>query len=122
MEKFKLIETRKNKGYSQMYMAEMLCVDESNYCRREKGQSKISFAEWKKLAKILGVSIEDIFEPDENQFFIYHDNAIGNYQGTNNIYSVPDLLHETQQKYITKLEEENQSLKNRIAELEITKR
>ncbi|MDR1544022.1 MAG: helix-turn-helix domain-containing protein [Prevotellaceae bacterium] len=111
MEKLKLIETRKNKGYSQMYMAEKLCVDESNYCRRERGQSKISFAEWTKLANILGVSIEDIFEAEESQFFICKDSASGNYQGTNNIYSVPESLLETQQKYIQKLEEEIRSLK-----------
>ena len=111
MEKVKLIEARKNKGYSQMYMADKLCVDESNYCRREKGHSKISFAEWEKLAQILNVSVEDIYETDENQLFICKDNASGNYQGTNNIYSVPESLLETQQKYIKKLEEEIHYLK-----------
>ena len=111
MEKVKLIETRKNKGYSQLYMAEKLSINESNYCRREKGQAKISSVEWEKLAQILDVSVEDIFETDENQFFICKDSATGNYQGTNNIYSVPESLLETQQKYIKKLEEENQHLK-----------
>jgi len=118
MEKIKLIEKRKNKGFSQMYMAEKLCIDESNYCRREKGLSKISSVEWKKLSQILEVPIEDIFEADENQFFIYQDNAIGNYQGTNNIYSVPESLLETQQKYIKKLEEEIQHLKELLKKSE----
>jgi len=61
--------------------------------------------------------VEDIFETDENQFFIYHDNAIGNYQGTNNIYSVPESFIETQQKYIKKLEEENQKIINENRQL-----
>ena len=100
MEKVKLIDTRRHKGYSQMYMADKLSIDESNYCSREKGQSKINSDEWKKLAKMLDVPIEDIFESDENQFFICNDNASGNYQGTNNIYSVPEFLLETQKKYI----------------------
>ena len=112
MEKIKLIDARRHKGYSQMYMADKLCIDESNYCRREKGQSKISSDEWKKLAKILEVPIEDIFESDENQFFICNDNTSVHYQGTNNIYSVPESLLETQKKYIQKLEEENQYLKD----------
>jgi transcriptional regulator with XRE-family HTH domain len=119
MEKIKLIETRKNKGYSQLYMAEKLNVDESNYCRREKGQSKISSAEWEKLAQILGVSVEDIFEADENQFFICNDSATVHYQGNNNIYSVPESLLETQQKYIKKLEEENQYLKELLKKREM---
>ncbi|MDR2009481.1 MAG: helix-turn-helix domain-containing protein [Bacteroidales bacterium] len=114
MEKVKLIEARKKKGYSQMYMAEKLCIDESNYCRREKGASKINYSEWEKLSQILEVPVEDIYEADENQFFINKDNATGNYQGYNNIYSIPESVLETQQKYIQKLEEEIQKLKEEI--------
>ena len=114
MEKIKLIEARENKGFSQKYVAEKLYMDESNYCRREHGQTKISLSEWKKLAEILGVSIEDIFESEENQFFICNDNATGNYQGTNYIYSIPQSMLETQQKYIAKLEEEIRQLKKEL--------
>jgi transcriptional regulator with XRE-family HTH domain len=114
MEKIKLIEARENKGFSQNYVAEKLFMDESNYCRRELGQTKISFSEWKKLSEILGVSIEDIFESEENQFFICNDNATGNYQGTNHIYSIPQSLLETQQKYIAKLEDEIKQLKKEL--------
>ncbi|MDR0231901.1 MAG: hypothetical protein LBI82_07255 [Dysgonamonadaceae bacterium] len=64
------------------------------------------------MAKILGVSTEDIFESDESQLFICKDNASINYQGTNHIYSVPEFMLATQQKYIEKLEEENRLLKN----------
>jgi transcriptional regulator with XRE-family HTH domain len=111
MEKTKLIEARQNKGYSQNFVAEQLHMDESNYCRREQGQTKIHYSEWKKLSNILGVPVEDIFEAEENQFFFCNDNAQGNYQGTNNIYSIPESLLETQQKYIAKLEEEIRQLK-----------
>ncbi|MDR2836075.1 MAG: helix-turn-helix domain-containing protein [Bacteroidales bacterium] len=110
MEKIKLIEERKKKGLSQTNMAEKLCIDESNYCRREKGQLKIHSSEWEKLAQILGVSVEDIYESDDSQFFICKDNASGNYQ-CNNIYSIPEFILETQKKYIQKLEEENLQLK-----------
>ncbi|HLV45946.1 MAG TPA: helix-turn-helix transcriptional regulator [Flavobacterium sp.] len=48
MEKEKLIKVRKEKGFSQQAMAEKLYMDVSNYNRREKGNAKISYEEWKK--------------------------------------------------------------------------
>jgi DNA-binding XRE family transcriptional regulator len=115
MEKIKLIEARKNKGYSQEYMAIQLGLDESTYCRRERGQIKITPEEWKKLCVILGVSIEEIYEGDENQMFFYNENSPGNCQGNNNStinYNVPQFVLESMQKLINKLEEENKHLKD----------
>jgi transcriptional regulator with XRE-family HTH domain len=110
----KLIEARKNKGYSQEYVASKLCLDESNYCRRKKGQVKINFEEWKQLSELLGVSIEDIYEPDDNQVYIYNENSTSTYQGNNNTiyYPVPEFMIEALQKLIKKLEEENSYLRN----------
>jgi len=105
MEKNKLLEARKSKRFSQNYIAEKLCMDVSSYSRRENGQIKIHITEWEKLAKILEVPLQEIFEPDESQSFICKDNASGNYQETNHIYAVPELLLESQQKYIKTLEE-----------------
>lgn len=42
MKKIKLIETRKRKGITQKKIADVLCMDVSNYNRREKGMAKIS--------------------------------------------------------------------------------
>lgn len=111
MEKTKLSDARKAKSYSQSYMAEKLFMDVSNYSRREKGQAKISLEEWEKLAEILETPIEDIFQSDESHVFIFRDNAIGNYNGNNTIYSIPEHFLETQRKYIQKLEEEIAELK-----------
>ena len=114
MEKIKLIEARKSKGLSQQQLAEKLCMDVSNYNRREKGQSKISSNEWEKIANLLEVSVEDIFESEEAMLFVCKDNATGNYQGYNHIYSIPEFLLESQRKYIAKLEEENAQLKEQL--------
>jgi transcriptional regulator with XRE-family HTH domain len=111
MEKIRLLEARKAKGFSQNQIAEKLCMDVSNYSRRENGQIRINVSEWEKLSKILDVPLNDIYETDEKQVFICRDNASNNYQGTNHIYSVPEFLLETQQKYIRKLEEEIAELK-----------
>ena len=79
------------------------------------GQIKIHIDEWEKLAKILDVPLDKIYESDEKQVFICNDNASPNFLGTNNstnnIYTVPESLLETQQKYVTKLEEEIKELK-----------
>jgi len=87
-------------------------MDVSNYNGREKGKSKITSNEWEKLAKIVEVPIEAIFENDDSMVFICRDNATGNYQGNNSIYSIPEFMLESQRKYILKLEEENKNLLN----------
>jgi transcriptional regulator with XRE-family HTH domain len=111
MVKEKLIELRKAKGLSQNDVAEKLCMDVSSYSRRENGQIKINHREWEKLAKMLEVPVNEIFESDEAPIFICKDNAAGNYMGTNHIYSVPDYLLETQRKYIDYLEQLNKNLR-----------
>jgi transcriptional regulator with XRE-family HTH domain len=75
MEKNRLITKRKAKGFSQTAIADKLCMDVSNYNRREKGQMKISLIEWEKLAEILEEPIENIYEADENQVFVNRDNS-----------------------------------------------
>ncbi|GAA5093775.1 hypothetical protein GCM10023210_24760 [Chryseobacterium ginsengisoli] len=117
MEKTKLIETRKRKNISQEKMADILCIDVSNYNRREKGTAKISLQEWQKIAETLDVSLGDIYEADENMVFIFNDNehATGNIVNNNN-YNIPLSLWESQKKYIEKLEAEIEDLKAKIAE------
>ena len=114
MEKTKLIQARTKRGFTQQQLAEALCVDVSNYNRREKGQIKISNSEWEKLSKILDTPVEEIYEQEDSMVFICKDNATGNYQGNNHIYSIPEYFLENQKKYITTLEEENQKLKDEI--------
>ncbi|WP_234109424.1 helix-turn-helix transcriptional regulator [Chryseobacterium sp. R2A-55] len=113
MEKTKLIETRKLKGLSQSFLAEKLCVTVSNYNRRERGQTKISRDEWQKLANALEVPLEEIYEPEESQVFIFNDSATGNVNSIIN-YNVPLSMWETQKKYIEKLEQEIQKLKDSL--------
>jgi transcriptional regulator with XRE-family HTH domain len=110
MEKIKLIETRKDKGFSQKEVANMLCMDVSNYNRRENGQAKISTKEWQKLSEIMSVPIEDIFESEESQVFIFSDNATGNINSKVN-YNIPLSMWENQKKYIEKLEKELEELR-----------
>lgn len=119
MEKTKLIKARSLKGFTQSQLANELCVDVSSYNRREKGQIKISNNEWEKISKFLDIPVEEIYESEENNFVVFKDNSIGNYLGTNHIYSIPEYFLENQKKYNEKLEEENTELKKEIKELKI---
>ena len=117
MEKTKLSEMRQFKGFTQEQLADKLCIHPSNYSKRESGKVRMSIVEWEKLAKVLNVPLSEIYEADENQVFIYNDNASGNFIGnnsTNNIYTVPETLLEPLEKYIKKLEEENAALKLQV--------
>ena len=112
MQKTKLASARKSKNFSQEYMANALCIDVSNYSRREKGQIKIAPAEWEKISTVLEVPLESIYETDENMMFVYNDQSSGN--SGNHFYSVPQYLLDTQKKYLEQLEAENQALKDKI--------
>jgi transcriptional regulator with XRE-family HTH domain len=100
MEKTKLFEARDKKGFSQQYIAKHLCMDVSNYNKREKGKAKISLNEWKKLAKILEVPVEEIYESEESTFIICKDQSVGINHGTNNVYTIPAYFLENQKNYI----------------------
>lgn len=111
MEKTKLIRTRTTKGFTQQQVADYLCMDVSNYNRKEKGKLKILQGEWEKMAKMFEVSLDNIYEPEENNHFVFKDSSIGNYLGTNHFYTIPEFLLDNQQKYTNKLEEEIKTLK-----------
>ncbi len=114
MEKTNLIRIRTKRSYSQQFMAIKMCMDVSTYNRKEKGSVKIREDEWQKLAVILQVPIEDIYEPEEVHHFVFKDNADGNYLRTNHIYSIPEHILESQRKYIEKLEQEILDLKSKL--------
>lgn len=114
MEKQKLAKVRVAKGLTQQQMADLMFIDISSYSRKEKGQTKIRHDEWEKLSEILETPLEDIYESEEANIFIYRDNAVGNYLGTNNIYSIPEYLLETQRKYIEQLEKQVEELKQEL--------
>jgi transcriptional regulator with XRE-family HTH domain len=115
MEKEKLKNARLSKGLSQDDLAKHLHVTASGYNRREKGHQKILNSEWQKLANALNLSLDDIYEADENQIIICREQSVGINNGTNNVYTIPEFILESQKKYIEKLENENASLKEALA-------
>ncbi len=103
MKKLNLKRIRKQKGFSQEQMADFLHMDTSSYHRRENGKTKITQDEWHKIAAVLQVPLEKIFEPE----LIKMDDAnLGLSKSDMQNCFVPFLLWEKQRKYIEKLEKE----------------
>jgi len=113
MEKKKLIQARKQKGFTQKDIAEILCMGMSNYSRKEKGILSMRNEEWEKIAEFLGVPVEEMHEQEEAQIIICKDQAVGIINGTNNVYTIPEHILESQRKYIKMLEAENEELKRK---------
>ncbi|MGI9583251.1 helix-turn-helix domain-containing protein [Chryseobacterium sp. RRHN12] len=113
----KLRTLRKQKGYTQQQIADLLATDVSNYSRKENGDVKIFDDEWEKLAKALDVPVEDIREEKaatviQNLTFNDSSSNTSNQSGNYNQYcNIPEYLLDNQQEYINFLKEQIKALK-----------
>jgi transcriptional regulator with XRE-family HTH domain len=114
MIKQKLIDKRKERNFTQEEFAFKLGIETSNYNRRENGITKISKKEWDKMAKILETTLDEIYEPEDGIYVINGDYAHGNFGNGGTFNGFNEFAFETMKKYIQKLEEENQSLKDQL--------
>ena len=87
----------------------------SNYNHREKGQIHIKPDKWLKIADILEVHVDDIYETDEKYTLNCKDQSVGIAinNGTNNVYTVPKHLLDSLHKYINMLEEKIKDLERK---------
>lgn len=114
MIKQKLIDKRKERNFTQEEFAFKLGIETSNYNRRENGITKISKKEWDKMAKILETTLDEIYEPEDGVYVINGDYAHGNFGSGGTFNGFNEFAFETMKKYITKLEDENSSLKEQL--------
>ncbi|MDR0829635.1 MAG: helix-turn-helix domain-containing protein [Prevotellaceae bacterium] len=118
MIKNKLIAARKEKNKTQTQMAAALCITQSQYQRREKGEIHILDEEWARIAKFLEKEIEEIREDDNVTQIFNYDNNSGNYSAsTNHFYNIPDFILQNQQEYIEMLKREIETLKTEVERL-----
>ncbi|GEN76397.1 helix-turn-helix transcriptional regulator [Chryseobacterium hagamense] len=59
----KLFLARKARKITQADIAVYLKISQTQYHKREVGKIEISVAEWLGISKLLGVSLEEIYEP-----------------------------------------------------------
>jgi len=109
----KLRVIRKQKGISQEKIAKVLCTDVSNYSRKERGEIRIQKEEWQKIAKTLGVSVEDIQDPPEKNNIFLNNNL--SFQGFSenmaNHYNILLSTLNNLQDYISFLKDDRERLK-----------
>jgi transcriptional regulator with XRE-family HTH domain len=110
----KLKNYRTSKNISQIEIAKRVSMDQTTYSKKENGKSPINEEEWKRIAKVLDVAVEDIKLENEpitikNENCTFRENAIG-IQYVNIPQNVFDIII----KYNTKLEEENLKLKKEV--------
>ena len=67
----KLISVRKAKKMTQADIAIYLKISQPQYFKREKGQVRITDTEWRNIANLLGVEVEDIYEPFAGQISLH---------------------------------------------------
>ena len=116
----KLRTLRKQRGYTQEYMSNIIATDVSNYSRKESGDVRIFDDEWEKLANALDVKVEDIKEEKPGNTVNFNDSSTNSGPFLNNHYNIADYILENQQEYINLLKQqiealtaENKKLKSR---------
>ena len=117
MLKEKLIEKRKEKGFSQEKMADLLGLDTSNYSRRENGETNIKIAEWERIAQILSVPLSDIFESEESSIYqINSKNSTGGQMigDHNSVTGIDAKTLDHLNSFIELLKDENNTLREEI--------
>ncbi|PXW16134.1 helix-turn-helix protein [Chryseobacterium sp. CBTAP 102] len=119
MQKEKLRNVRKRKGFTQQQVADYIATDVSNYSRKESGDVKIFNDEWDKIARLLEVPVEEIYEEEEAKQINNFENITGSSGFGNNINgnlycNVPEFLLENQRDYIEHLKKENQRLQEEL--------
>ncbi|WP_312509094.1 helix-turn-helix transcriptional regulator [Chryseobacterium culicis] len=126
MQKEKLRNTRKRKGFTQQQVADYIATDVSNYSRKESGDVAIRKEEWEKIARFLEVPVEEIYEEEDgkqinnfenntnsNNIGTLSNNEIGTVSG-NYYCNIPEFLLESQRDYIEILKKENQRLQEEL--------
>ncbi len=107
MNKFNLQSKRLERQLSQEEIADLLGMTQSTYSRKEKGIIKITKAEWAKIAEVLQVEKDEIYEPAISEKKI---NVILQTQ----YRLVPSYL----QQQMDSLKKENVELKEKLRNLE----
>lgn len=119
MQKEKLRVIRKQKGYTQQQIADIIATDVSNYSRKESGDVRIVKDEWDKIARFLDVTVEDIYEEEEAKVVVNYDHPVFNDSSSGNgtmtqFHNISASIIQSFQDYIALLKQENERLKEEL--------
>ena len=63
----KIIQKRREKNFSQNYMASQLKISQSHYNKIENGKKKLTLDRILVIVRIFNISITDLFDADDNK-------------------------------------------------------
>jgi DNA-binding XRE family transcriptional regulator len=98
---------RIKKQILQEDMANLVGMKQSTYSRKERGAAHVTTQEWKIMAQVLQVSVEDIFQDSKNKF--------SSSKSDHQYLSVPNIILEE----LSFLKTENSELKEEIKLLKL---
>jgi len=101
---------RREKDFSQEYMAEMLELSQSQYSRIENGECSIDLEKTNRIAEVLGANPLDIIEFSDKQAYINCTNS-GYYMNTFNNSENFEKEREAYLAQIKELKEDKEFLK-----------
>ncbi|KQT24411.1 hypothetical protein ASG22_10400 [Chryseobacterium sp. Leaf405] len=101
---------RREKDFSQDYMAEMLEISQPQYSRIENGESSIDLEKTSKIAEVLGANPLDILEFEDKQSY-YNCTNSGYYLNTFNNNESFEKEREAYLSQIKELKEDKEFLK-----------
>lgn len=105
----KIRSIRELRAYSQSYVAERLGVNQKAYSKMELGKTQLNWDKLNKIADILAVSIFELVDPTRN----LNEMGIDSNFEDKTVSLFKQVINDYEGR-ITKLEEENQSLKNEL--------
>ena len=113
MEKQKLRAMRKSRNFTQNEMADCIAMEQTTYSRKERGISPITDEEWKRFAKALNTSVEEIKEIVPPNSIVSENSRFQN-AGNEKHISLPLDVFNIMMKYTSKLEEDIQELESQL--------
>jgi len=116
MQKEKLRAIRKQKGYTQQQIADIIATDVSNYSRKESGDVRIFKDEWEKISRFLDLPMEEIYEDDEAKTIIQNP-VFNDSPGSYAMGSVTNFNGEVSLSIIKNLQEYIELLKDEVKKL-----
>lgn len=112
---------RELKDITREALASKLGITVSALAKVERGESEITISRLYQIAQMLKVGVNELLEFDVAKVFNISNNQIVQGAGADEVNLTNHISPHTE-KYIAKLEQENEKLKNEIASIKSTKK
>ena len=95
---------RELKNFTQEHMAKQLRMSQTGYSKIECGESDVTYSKLQEIAKVLGITTEELVLFDQQKYFNSFNNVKGNNNGSIVINDIADELRGLYQDKIKLLE------------------